>query len=170
MKILFLDIDGVLNSQKWHEQRVMEGLKAQPTCDIDPSAIEQLNKIVYAHSNLKVVISSTWKHHVKGNHSWNMMFDLLGCKANVIDTTPNLQTYRGTEILSWLIQRSKNEEKIDSFVILDDDDDMEMLTDRLVLCSTNDGLTSEKANEVIQKLREPVNLTISLGEKTWPIL
>jgi hypothetical protein len=100
-----------------------------------------------------------------------MIFELLHCKAHVIDVTPSLSTYRGTEILCWLFtymsKRTKNPNWYDrgiveSFIILDDDNDMEMLAPRLCLCKNEDGLTKEVADQAIKMLHEPVNLNLML--------
>jgi hypothetical protein len=173
MRVLFLDIDGVLNSKQWYQKRSESGLKTQPYCDIDPKAIKQLNRIEKIYKDVKIVISSTWRHHIIDSFGWNIIFELLGCNIEVIDVTPRLQTYRGTEIAAWILEyhsrRKKNPDNcydmgmIDSFVIVDDDDDMEMLSSRLVLCENEKGLTEEAINQIIEKLAESVNLKITVG-------
>jgi hypothetical protein len=60
IKALFLDVDGVLNSDdyqfcsgKWNMSK-----KSQ----IDPTSIPLLNQIIAA-TNAKIVVSSTWRSH-----------------------------------------------------------------------------------------------------------
>ena len=46
MKIIFLEIDGVLNSEKWYKERfdknLYSNLEGYPLCEFDPLTIEQL--------------------------------------------------------------------------------------------------------------------------------
>lgn len=60
MKIIFLDIDGVLNSEKWYTERFDKDLQSYPLCEFDPLCVEQLN-ILIQKTNAKLVISSTWR-------------------------------------------------------------------------------------------------------------
>jgi hypothetical protein len=159
-KIIFIDIDGVMNCKNWYIHQVKR-LKSQPIVDIMPSAIKQLNRIVDAVPEVKFVISSTWRQHVQDIGAWNVFFHLLKCKAKIIGITPKLSSYRGTEILCWLIEY-KCHHQLDSFVIIDDDDDMELLMPRLCLCNNDFGLTKEVADKAIKMLNEPVNLNITL--------
>ena len=49
----------------------------------------------------------------------------------IIDTTPSFSTTRGEEIKRWLFD---NKERVNNYVILDDEDDMIDLRNHLVLC------------------------------------
>lgn len=104
--ILFLDVDGVLNSKDdflaGYElcQRRVRMLNALPPCDI--------------------VISSSWRigtyPHLVAALRW------LGCRHQVIDKTPNSRTYgdvRGHEIKAWLHLNGNPR-----YAIVDDDGDM----------------------------------------------
>ena len=55
-KIVFLDIDGVLNSEEW----VDKCFKNDDVCDLDPEAINRLIKFL-DDTNAKIVISSYWR-------------------------------------------------------------------------------------------------------------
>ena len=60
MKVLFLDIDGVLNSVEFSQKQVRRSLLAD-TSQIDPVACSKINNLVKTVPDLKIVISSTWR-------------------------------------------------------------------------------------------------------------
>lgn len=161
MKVIFLDIDGVLNSEASMRDF---GIRNTWNDNPHPMHIEWLNMIV-EKTGAKVVISSTWR--TSGSpHMFGRLLYLLGFIGEVIDRTPNLDTERGTEIKSWLfshidkLDRCKNlqwapswMEPIESFVILDDDDDMlELSATNLVLIKDGTGLQEEHALKAIEIL------------------
>lgn len=153
--ILFLDVDGVLNSNRWFSSE--EGRKREFVDDwrethIDPDAVAQLNRIV-TETRCDIILSSTWRNGYslgstlrcfrrKGisEESWNA----------IVGKTPNLNTPRGREIKAWL---DENHRADSVFVILDDDGDMEDLIPYLVLTNANEGLTREIADVVIERLK-----------------
>ena len=95
-KYIFLDIDGVLNSQDF----VNELGKLWNGSQFDKKAIDRLNQIT-ENTGAKIVISSTWRIL----YSFEELTNLLkkeGVKAEVIDVTPCLNDSRQTEILYWL--------------------------------------------------------------------
>lgn len=134
MKIIFLDIDGVLNSQLFYTHRKQyEGLdkKEFHKNQIDSRNIVYLNQLI-AETDAKVVLSSTWR---MGN-SLEYMQSLLkdkGFTGELIDYTPVLRypgAVRGNEIKAWIDENIKsiNPDIIPSdfkeYVIFDDDSDM----------------------------------------------
>lgn len=114
--IIFLDVDGVLNSMAYFET-------GEDVPEIDMTAVERLAKI-YHDCDCRIVLSSTWRclrgSERKGPHR---MYEYLeDCLAKydmkIMDITPvNLQNRPG-EIAEWL---EKNKEKVKNFVSLDDD-------------------------------------------------
>lgn len=170
MKIIFLDIDGVLNSTEQFNLH-NENNDSKLSLEIYKYHIKQLNNLI-EQTGAYVVISSSWKHY----HSvvgWNDIFKLLGIKATVIGTTPQTTTFRGTQILVWLLEHKSNIERgfsdelypyeVESFVILDDDSDMEMLLPRLVQCNAYSGLTEKEVNEAIELLNKPYKINIGVN-------
>jgi len=117
MKIVFTDIDGVLN---WcgTEDRI-EGFYG-----LCPERIQRLNHIFDAHPDAKIVISSTWRRtSFLGYPDFRGLKALLaqrGVRGEIIDMTPIRPIYqtRGAEIKDWLEQ---NKHLLPTFVILDDD-------------------------------------------------
>ena len=57
MKIIFLDIDGVLNSRAYDRKR-----NWNEQTDIDETRLPLIKEIVDA-TNAKIVLSSTWREH-----------------------------------------------------------------------------------------------------------
>ena len=132
MKIIFLDIDGVLNHEAFYrerfENRYEKGAIEHPYSEIDPKCTEHLN-ILCQDTGAKVVISSTWRH--SGLDYCKDVLEFHGFRGEIIDITPSLRGndyIRGNEILKWI----KDNEKLigqpyynfTEYVILDDDSDM----------------------------------------------
>jgi hypothetical protein len=132
MKIIFLDIDGVLNHEQFYkeryEKRYEEGAIAHPYSEVDPKSVANLNNLC-KETGAKVVISSTWRH--SGLDYCKDVLEFHGFTGEIIDITPDGRggmTLRGNEILQW----TKNNEKLlgepyynfNEYVILDDDSDM----------------------------------------------
>lgn len=123
IKIIFLDIDGVLN----HEQFYKERYEKKGSGDIDPKSVANLNSLI-ENTGAKVVISSTWRH--SGIDYCRKSLEEVGFVGEIIDITPNLRgegCLRGNEIHKWI---KDNEELVGpyyqftEYVILDDDSDM----------------------------------------------
>ena len=145
MKVLFLDIDGVLNSQNWFGyiqycikndmcDRVLnfveindEHIKRKLNM-IDDRAIANLNRIV-EETGCKVVLSSSWRSSRESDNALTeYILKLKGFKYELYGVTPRIWakefgTQRGEEIQVWMDKESEKNE-IESFVILDDDSDM----------------------------------------------
>lgn len=173
MKIIFLDMDGVLvtgeyikalrdQDKDYHrgvEVWEMSQYKTPiPWAALDPECVEQLNRII-AETGSKVVVSSAWRG--RGVQEMQMILDDGGVKCEVIDTTPFLGNLthrylrdtrgRGLEIADWLSNTNHN---VESFVILDDDSDMVFLEHKWVGCDPNVGLIKESADIAISLLNE----------------
>ncbi len=175
MKIIFLDIDGVLNV-------ITQG------CDEYGSTFHQhfmdnLKRIV-DETGAKIVISSSWRK--SGLKIMQEMWKHRGLAGEVIDTTPSLYLKKGGSIQYWndkLSQHptpkiygysiprgceidywlSSEKHEIESYVILDDDSDMLLhQIDKFVKCSGNIdhedcvdigyGLTTKCAEKAIEIL------------------
>jgi len=140
-KLVFLDIDGVLNNRLYHEKRIQptevlfpeKGGGSIPLImsDIDPINIKILNTLVEDIPDLYFVISSIWR---LGNsiEELQKLFNVVGFKGNVIGKTPSLgsdswgMALRGVEIRAWIrkyIEDYKFEHSA-KYVIFDDDSDM----------------------------------------------
>lgn len=127
MKVIFLDVDGVLN------------------CKFTPGSCEKkldqtmINRLVglARDTGAKIVVSSVWRmYHM----------DVLTARlhaaglpvGDIIGQTPEFHTERGLEIRAWLQEHA--DLNVESFVILDDDDDMDGVMSHLVKTSWVTGL------------------------------
>ncbi len=147
MKILFLDVDGVLNSAIGTED-----FKDKAKKGIGDKYLIRLARIV-KKTDCKIVISSSWRY------SRDLMFDLIGRLADfnlhkgvLIGKTPNLKKLRHLEIIEY-VNHTKNVEKI---AILDDDSDA-CIPDKpesFFKTEWGSGLTDQIADKVIAFLNK----------------
>ncbi len=149
MKILFLDVDGVLNCQE--------------TFTKDPNQHFPIDKYmaflvgkIQIETDCKIVLSSSWRHHnASVDHIRTRVcniYDLTGDEPYDPDKPGVEGCQRGREIKKWL-ELSKY--KIEKYAILDDDSDM--LLEQLPNFFKTDwkiGLTDEIALKVIKHLNE----------------
>ena len=121
INIIFLDVDGVLNSRAYLNSH------KDPEDEIDMRAVERLAKI-YKQCNCKIVLSSSWRElcgdETKVPHS--MYKYLESCLAKygmtIMDVTPMILSNRPEEIAAWL---ADNKDLVKNYVSLDDDFDEE---------------------------------------------
>ena len=172
-RVIFLDVDGVLNNVAWRESqeymsppgtpRELRGIQW-----IDPSAVERLNELV-DHSGAEVVLSSSWR--ARGIERIQQMLELRGFRGQLIDRTPLPDEHdpavfrrlagkdsppdyvwpRGYEIQQWL----DDQFDIESIVILDDSASMEHLMPWLVRTSISEGLCDRHVIEALVMLGKP---------------
>ena len=121
MKVIFLDIDGVLQSPRYCVAIGQTGFLQA----LEPAALHMLRHLV-VEAGAKVVISSSWRHG-SSKREFNQLFRVLGFKeiSNAIHEhwrTADLPhpAKRGDEIKAWLREHSM----VTDYLILDDDDGM----------------------------------------------
>ncbi len=161
-KLIFLDIDGVLNSELFYKIRSENELfllEGYPLCEIDPSAIEKINQII-RQTNAKVVISSSWRIG-RSIDFFQELFNKKGFIGKIIGLTPYLSfkqnnetVPRGCEIDAYLSANYTYNEKMKiKYVIIDDDVDM-LLGQKNKFLETNeyDGITKEIVFDAINFL------------------
>lgn len=177
MIVVFLDIDGVLNSARYllqleakHRALGHAGPsrpKRETTCacfklehQIDAIAVERLNRLVIA-SGAKIVISSSWRKQLDLSELREVLAT-HGLVGEVVGQTPDgheepgmlaayghlERLYRGHEIDFWL----RDHPEVERFVILDDDSDMAMHSRRLVQTDPDEGLTDQHVDLAIATL------------------
>lgn len=186
MKIIFLDIDGVLNHQDWycrrHEEMDQNDIVSHyPLYEFDPESVKWLNHIIEATGS-KVVVSSTWRHGRRVEDLQEIL-DRVGFIGEVIGKTPSMSAKlnvkgtgytvpRGCEIDWWLNNHGKfqrinwskevqqeyiDNAKVKNYVILDDDSDMLYnQREHFVKTYASHGLTQERAERAIEILNKSI--------------
>lgn len=154
MKVIFLDIDGVLNSASFMKARqkdfdTVDKSEEDRWLDmLDQEAVNLLNKAVKATS-ANIVVSSTWRI-LHSAEKLSFFLKEKGFIGSIIDITPSFSGKpRGDEIQAWL---DKNQ--IDDFVIIDDDNDMGELSHRLVQTSWQTGIQQQHVDKIISMLSQ----------------
>lgn len=153
---MFLDFDGVLNSQDFYVARAAKRGPLPISAphnrydDFDPEACARLRRIMNAVPEVDIVISSTWRINTPVSDLRGFLSAFGIDPRRVIDKTPHFPgKERGEEVAAWLAYRPDPDT---AFVILDDDHDMGALMPHLVKTDNHKGLTDADADEVIRRL------------------
>lgn len=155
MRIIFLDIDGVLNNAEYYKTKSLDSHHKESS-HFDNDNINALNKISES-TGAKIVISSAWRM-LKTLEEISTLFNKVGINAEVIGSTESLHykdTYelapRGLEILKWIKDHHRTlKEGLKNYVIIDDENDILDIQDKHFF-QINDvvGLTDENADAII---------------------
>lgn len=174
MKVIFLDIDGVLNTEIyiaafWDICKQLELSRADANLlkrlhlndrfgvRFDPMAVRALNWVVES-TGAKIVISSTWR--LAGLENMKEMWEERKLPGEIIDITPSLLNQRGTtlcrgeEVHMWIKEwEEKNKGEKLSYVAIDDDSDLLPLCEgHFVKTDYQYGLTIDLAERCIEIL------------------
>jgi len=143
-KLIFLDVDGVLNSRiTFTRARTTSGI-----IGIDPYLTILVDRILQA-TGAKVVLSSSWRHSDEGMAMVNKAIPL-------IDKTPSCCTgIRGAEIYAWMSRNVPYEISDEvKYAIIDDESDMLIWQkDNFFQTSFETGITEEIAQKIINHLK-----------------
>jgi hypothetical protein len=133
MKILYLDFDGVL---------IING-------SISPTAFKNLNELLVQSKDLKIVVSSSWRH--KGIKVVKKLLQDNGVEGSRIVGTTDLKEKddRGHHI-----ERHVQDHAPKDFVILDDHSDMDRVKDHLVQVNPYVGLTGSDIKKALAILNK----------------
>ena len=145
VKILFVDVDGVLNSAQ-------DGYSIKLRTD---SHLKFLRMIVKS-TGAKIVLSSSWRIGFTPA-SKNLLARFKEYGLELMDCTPELSgACRGDEIRKWL-EEFETEYDVERFAILDDESDMAEFTEtNLIQTDTNVGLQKADAIKCIRLLMTSV--------------
>lgn len=163
MKLLFLDMDGVVNSEACYKKGLFK-----TDFPVDSYMAFLVGKIVL-DTDCKVVLSSSWRHskeNVKQIHERMVpIYDITGSEPHDDTRPPGIENcQRGREIKAWLDKwNSKTyeagysgplmNETITAYAILDDENDMlPEQQSNFFKTSWSTGITKEISDAVIAHL------------------
>lgn len=158
MNLIFLDIDGVLNTalslsnhNEWNTD-----------FHFDTQALFNLQQLILA-CNAKIIVSSSWRHCTPDSMCTKILhsnFTLMGIDAAWIDTTGTCSSTlpgekRSNEILKYIIEHQST---IEHFIIIDDIVMEPFLSSHQYLCNVIEGFRSSSAVEqALHILQQPLN-------------
>jgi len=143
MKIIFLDIDGVLNGY----EDLRKGV------ELDPNKVLLINDVA-KETGCQIVLSSAWRHSFS-ILTMQTLLNIAGLKdAPLIDYTPTVPGKRGDEIDAFFAN-TKDHYNIQSYVIVDDNSDFhEHQQKRFVKTNGKTGLTENDSSRICQILKD----------------
>ncbi len=168
VKVLFLDIDGVLNSIEWCKAGNgfggpprRKGKSTKERLRWCPDMVKRLRRVIET-TGASIVISSSWRGYGAGAvRKWRAMFNVYGWRnAPVIGETPDVcQTHggiyiamkRGHEVDAWI---KAHPHVVEQYVCIDDDADF-LPHQPLVRTDMQFGLTDADAEHCIRILTQP---------------
>lgn len=151
MKAIFLDVDGVLNSDEYFDKIKnlnIDGIQSE----IDVEKIKLLN-IAINETKAKIVLTSSWRYTRNAQELRKLLLE-YGIST---DSTPFIQNERGLEIKQYLSEHPD----VEDFVIVDDeifDSYDDELIKKLVKISNGnghnfgEGLLPKDIDEIIKRL------------------
>lgn len=165
-KIIFLDFDGVLNTEYYQGLLEYQGKPWQDEYGafFDPKSVKQLKKIIDA-TDADIVVESSWKY--LGLDAMKELWDVRNLPGRVIDITPlsvsdehlininldyldtSILNCKGIEIASWLAEQAEDIR----YVIIDDEYViLESQFPHFILTNPYEGITEEQAERTISIL------------------
>lgn len=165
-KILFLDIDGVLNSHQSADYFHRVRGEWNPYEEFCPISVGNLCTILEEVPDLKIIMSSTWRIGIPNLEKLKEIFDALPTsiessliKSRLIDKTPvHRDSPRGLEIQEWVDVNKDKLTKDFRMVILDDDSDMAHLKPHLIQTNGVLGLTLLDAQKAIRVFKSDLEV------------
>jgi thiol-disulfide isomerase/thioredoxin len=167
LKFVFLDVDGVLNSRQYFRsdtykvEQFNAGMTEEETDfsigvgQLGAPHIERLNRLV--QPGVVFILSSTWRVLYKLD-LMQQMLEAKGFKGKLSGRTPSFNDGpRGREIAAWIeaelgIEIASGELAWPTFVIFDDDQDMDRLRGRYIQTTYEAGLQDEHVDRAIAML------------------
>lgn len=150
-RIIFLDFDGVLNTEYYQGLLQFQGKQWQDQYGafFDPRAVRQLKRIIDA-TGADIVVESSWKY--LGLEAMRELWRVRDLPGRVIDITPSLTNNKskGEEIAAWLSEYAMPDAR---YVIIDDE--YVMLDAQIpffIWTNPYEGLTEEQADRAISIL------------------
>jgi hypothetical protein len=152
MKVIFLDVDGVLVHKDTIDRGRGEARSWKYLKRIDDACIEELIRALEATHAL-VVVSSTWRINPEAMVALRKAFRIKGApfrRSTVLDITPVLEHERSAEIQAWLNEHPD----VESYVVLDDTPVEGHPLVHVAYGYEKGGMKAEHADQIIQILGE----------------
>ena len=147
-KIIFLDFDGVLNTEYYQGLLQFQGKQwqVQYGAFFDPRAVRQLKRVIDT-TDADIVVESSWKY--LGLEAMQELWRVRNLPGRVIDITPSLtdNASKGEEIAAWLSEYAMPDTR---YVIIDDE--YVVLDSQIpyfILTNPYEGLTEEQADRAM---------------------
>lgn len=151
MKILFLDVDGVLNNYDTTDRVIIDDYKSF-YIGIDDSKVKLLNEII-EKTDAYIVLSSTWRLY--DEHYYYLCVKFFKINPNLPQRIIGQTKYlllgtRYDEIKAWI-----DKYYISEFVVLDDQfrGVLCQFGDRFVQCNEIDGLMPDDVKKCVELLK-----------------
>lgn len=158
-RYIFLDIDGVLNTERNYKALVREGRYWRDDYGpfFDPEAVANLRDIIET-THADVIITSTWKY--RGLDAMHTLWTLREMPGILLGITPEAEhddyCTRGMEILKWLTDNAPENAEEYRYVIIDDSPYfLPEQMDVLIRTSSKVGITAEDAAHAKELLMQP---------------
>jgi len=144
-KILFIDIDGVLNDHSRHDNGY---------CGFKPECVKELNYILDSDPEIQLVISSSWRYMIHPDAMTLLGFEYVliiagvNCRNRVVGYTvrDEVTKMRDDQIKEWATRNG-----LSHFVVLDD---LPLEMKELVRTNGEVGLTRKDAEEVLARFNQ----------------
>jgi hypothetical protein len=162
MKVIFLDIDGVINSNFWfesHQKEISDGtLIDKEKIELVARIVNKTGAVLVMHSGWRFWFDNTMQPIRK--EAQNLIDLLLDCGLSIYSMTPDLTTeeirkakmfskVKASEIFLWL----KQNPNIDKWIVLDDIDlHNDELAIRQVQTNAEIGITENDVDKAIELL------------------
>jgi hypothetical protein len=139
VRVLFLDVDGVLNRTGYHPGTSL-GLRSW----IEAELATRLNEVLHV-TGAQIVMSSDWR---VGRALSQLREELAaaGIAAPLIGATPTMGGARWQQIQAWM---EANQLAAQDIVVVDDGYDMGPLASRFVRTSPLNGLDQQAADAIV---------------------
>ena len=161
MKLVFLDIDGVLVTELALDGRRALGMRGELIAN--KACVNALNHILLS-TGARIVLSSAWRFC--GLEEMKLILAAWGVQGEVVDMIPDLTVsqngqrhpvQRGEEIKRFVeeVHIDNSRERIERYVVLDDDwsgFEWHLVGASLIATSSTEGLTLDQAKAAVTLL------------------
>ena len=150
-KIIFLDFDGVLNTEYYQGLLQFQGKQWQDQYGafFDPRAVRHLKRVIDT-TDADIVVEPSWRY--LGLEAMRELWRVRNLPGRVMDITPSLtdNASKGEEIAAWLSEYAMPDAR---YVIIDDEYVvLDTQIPYFIWTNPYEGLTEEQANRAISIL------------------